>query len=244
MANRLQRALHCAGQEVLVPRCIDGYSRFIIAAEQFEHELATAATVAVLERQSRLPKAILSDHGSKFKEKWKDWYRQHGVEALFAHPSYPQGKVERCIQNINREFINQLRKNPQWLNVKISEHSDWFNHSRYHIGINAYLADLYECKVDMTHAKILSSKTVIYNTGTQHMSSSLKETIEKIKALEEEKKKLQAELETLQKQADAKANALEMEVGALRNEVNSLKTLINSPEQVTQEPSNLPRGTA
>ena len=43
--------------------CIDDYSRFIIAAEQFDHELTTAETVAVLERQKRFPKAILSDHG-------------------------------------------------------------------------------------------------------------------------------------------------------------------------------------
>jgi len=42
--------------------CIDDYSRFIIAEEQFDHELTTAETVAVLERQGRLQKAILSDH--------------------------------------------------------------------------------------------------------------------------------------------------------------------------------------
>jgi hypothetical protein len=39
--------------------CIDDYSRFIIAAEQFDHELTTAQTVAVLEKQTRFPKAIL-----------------------------------------------------------------------------------------------------------------------------------------------------------------------------------------
>src|SRR5208283_3242124 len=53
--------------------CIDDYSRFIVCAEQFDHELTTAETVAALEKQKRLPKAILSDHGSQFKEQWKDW---------------------------------------------------------------------------------------------------------------------------------------------------------------------------
>ncbi|MGQ9680754.1 MAG: integrase catalytic domain-containing protein [Candidatus Bathyarchaeia archaeon] len=53
--------------------CIDDYSRFIIVAEQFDHELTTAETVAVLEKQKRFPKAILSDHGSQFKEQWKNW---------------------------------------------------------------------------------------------------------------------------------------------------------------------------
>jgi transposase InsO family protein len=129
--------------------CIDDYSRFIVCAEQFDHELTTAETVAVLEKQKRLPKAILSDHGSQFKEQWKDWCREHVIEAQFAHPSYPQdkGKVERCIQNLNREFINPLRKFPGWLKGQICEYRDWFNHSRFHRGVKAFPADLYECNV-------------------------------------------------------------------------------------------------
>jgi IS30 family transposase len=129
--------------------CIDDYSRFIISAEQFDHKLTTAETVAVLDRQQRLPKAILSDHGSQFKEQWKDWCSQHRIEAHFAHPSYPQdkGKVERCIQNLNREFINPLRKFPGWVKGKLGDYKDWFNHSRFHRGVNAFPADLYECNV-------------------------------------------------------------------------------------------------
>ena len=129
--------------------CIDDYSRFIIAAEQFDHELTTAETVAVLEKQHRLPKAILSDHGQQFKEQWKSWCSDHGIQAHYAHPSYPQdkGKVERCIQNLNREFVNHLRKFPEWLKGKVSEYKDWFNHSRFHRGIKSFPAALYECNV-------------------------------------------------------------------------------------------------
>jgi hypothetical protein len=65
--------------------CIDDYSRFIVAAEQFDRELSTAETVAVLEKVGRLPKAILSDHGQQFKEQWKDWCSAHGIDAQFAH---------------------------------------------------------------------------------------------------------------------------------------------------------------
>jgi IS30 family transposase len=128
--------------------CIDDYSRFIIAAEQVDHELTTAETGTVLEGVGRFPKAILSDHGSQFKEQWKDWCSAHGIEAHFAHPSYPQdkGKVERCIQNLNREFINHLRKFPQWLG-RISDYKQWFNNSRFHRGVKAYPADLYKCNV-------------------------------------------------------------------------------------------------
>jgi len=91
--------------------CIDDYSRFLVLAEQFGHEPRTGEVTALLERQMRHPKAILSDHGSQFRETWRRWCRENGVEAHYAHPSYPQdkGKVERCIQNLNREFVNHLR---------------------------------------------------------------------------------------------------------------------------------------
>jgi uncharacterized protein (UPF0335 family) len=65
------------------------------------------------------------------------------------------------------------------------------------------------------------------------MSSSLKNTIEKIKTLEAEKKNLLAEIEGLKKIADAKAVSLESEVVALRDEVKSLKTLVG-PESSNQ----------
>jgi IS30 family transposase len=129
--------------------CIDDFSRFIVAAEQFDHELTTAETVAVLERVGRFPNAILSDHGSQFKEQWRDWCSAHGIEVRFAHPSYPQdkGKVERGIQNLNKEFIDHLRNFPEWLKGKLGEYRDWFNCKRFHRGINGYPADLYKCNV-------------------------------------------------------------------------------------------------
>ena len=66
------------------------------------------------------------------------------------------------------------------------------------------------------------------------MSSSLKNTIEKIKTLEAEKKNLLVEIEGLKKMADAKAMALESEVGALRDEVKSLKVIVNGSEPNAQ----------
>jgi uncharacterized coiled-coil DUF342 family protein len=70
------------------------------------------------------------------------------------------------------------------------------------------------------------------------MSSSLKNTVEKIKSLEAEKKNLLAEIEGLKKMADAKAITLESEVGALRDEVKSLKTLVGA-EPITQNKMQL-----
>ena len=128
--------------------CIDDFSRFVVCAEQFDHQLTTAETVAALERVGRFPKAILCDHGPQFRDQWKQWCSSHRIEAHFAHPSYPQdkGKVERCIQNFNREFINHLRKFPQWLG-KIGDYQRWFNNSRFHRGIKARPSDLYKCNV-------------------------------------------------------------------------------------------------
>lgn len=104
---------------------------------------------ALLEKQKRLPMAILSDHGQQFREKWKRRCRQHGIEPQFAHLSYPQdkGKVESCIQNVNREFANHLTKFPGWLKGKLQEHKKWFNYSRFHRGINTLPAESYECNV-------------------------------------------------------------------------------------------------
>jgi hypothetical protein len=45
-----------------------------------------------------------------------------------------------------REFINPL-KFPEWLKEKIDEYTNWFNHSRFHRGVKAFPADLYECNV-------------------------------------------------------------------------------------------------
>ena len=138
-----------AGKKYWFLVCIDDFSRFIVCAEQFDHDLTTAETVAVLERVGRFPKAILCDHGPQFKEQWRDWCSVHGVEAHFAHPSYPQdkGKVERCIQNLNREFVDHLRRFPVWLNGKLGEYRQWFNNLRFHRGVKAFPAELYKCNV-------------------------------------------------------------------------------------------------
>ena len=129
--------------------CIDDYSRFIVLAEQFDHDPTTKDVTDLLERQKRRPKQILSDHGKQFREDWKSWCTEHSVEPLYAHPSYPQdkGKVERCIQNLNREFVNHLRKFPEWLKGNLRKYREWFNHQRFHRGVKAFPADLYECNV-------------------------------------------------------------------------------------------------
>ncbi len=116
--------------------CVDDCSRYLLLAEQFNHEPTTDDVTRCLEKLGRKPNNILSDNGSQFREKWKRWCRENGIEALFAHPYYPQdkGKVERAIRNLNQEFVYRLRKFPGWLKGKIEEFRTWYNNSRFHRG--------------------------------------------------------------------------------------------------------------
>jgi transposase InsO family protein len=129
--------------------CIDDYSRYLLTAEQFGHCPSTAEITGAIERLGIKPKAILSDNGAQFRDMWESWCREHGIKPLFAHPYYPQdkGKVERTIRNLNQEFVHHLRRFPDWLDGKVDEYREWFNHSRFHRGINGFPAELYKCQV-------------------------------------------------------------------------------------------------
>ena len=126
--------------------CIDDYSRCIICAEQFNHapNIPEIATVLLPFIQKFHPKSILTDN-NPFKESWAEWLTKQGVNALFAHPYYPQdkGKVERCIRNLTEEFVNLLLKFPHWLVGKLQEWVQWYNNKRYHRGIKGYPAQLF-----------------------------------------------------------------------------------------------------
>ncbi len=80
------------GQKYWFLVCIDNYSRYLILAEQFDHKPTTREVTMLIENQDRKPKSILSDNGSQFKEQWKGWCREQGIQPLFAHPYYPQDK--------------------------------------------------------------------------------------------------------------------------------------------------------
>jgi len=126
--------------------CIDDYSRYLLIAEQFDHEPTTVEITNELNKLKTRPESILSDNGNQFKKKWKRWCKDNRIKPLFAHPYYPQdkGKVERCIQNLNKEFIYHLRKFSEWLKGKIHEYREWYNHSRFHGGINGFPANVYK----------------------------------------------------------------------------------------------------
>jgi hypothetical protein len=83
------------------------------------------------------PKKILTENGKQFKESWEKFLKRQGIEPLFAHPYYPQdkGKVERTIRNVAEEFVNLLKKFPQWLGGQIKKYKIWYNEERLHRGI-------------------------------------------------------------------------------------------------------------
>jgi transposase InsO family protein len=125
--------------------CIDDYSRYLLLCEQFDHEPTTNEITVLLEELPRKPKNILTDNGSQFKKKWERWYKNRRIRPLFAHPNYPQdkGKVERAIRNIVEEFLNLLRKFPDWLNGKIRKYKEWYNSERFYRGISCKHIQLY-----------------------------------------------------------------------------------------------------
>ncbi|MEM3519856.1 MAG: DDE-type integrase/transposase/recombinase [Candidatus Hadarchaeales archaeon] len=132
------------GQRYWFPICVDDYSRYLLLFECLDHEPTTDELTELLDRCSRKPKNILTDRGGQFQETWKRWCRERKIEPLYAHPYYPQdkGKVERTIRNIAEEFINLLRKFPEWFSCR-EEYRQWYNRHRFHCGINARPAELY-----------------------------------------------------------------------------------------------------
>jgi transposase InsO family protein len=128
--------------------CVDDYSRYLLIFERFDHELATNDITGCLDELSRKPEGILTDHGSQFQEKWKGWCVDNGVNPLFAHPRYPQdkGKVKRTKRNLTEEFVDLLKKFPEWLD-KLRDYRRWYNRCRFHRGINTWPAKLYPASI-------------------------------------------------------------------------------------------------
>ena len=124
--------------------CVDDHSRYLLLCEQFDHEPSTDELIGLLDELRRKPEKILTDHGGQFKETWKQQCGERGIEPLYAHPYYPQdkGKVERTIRNVAEEFVNLLRKFPEWLD-RLREYRRWYNRQRFHRGINTQPAKLY-----------------------------------------------------------------------------------------------------
>ena len=137
------------GQNYWFVVVIDDYSRYLLLAEQLDHCPSTGEITGMLEGLGRKPEGILSDNGGQFQARWRAWCREQKIEAHFAHPYYPQdkGKVERCIRNLNQEFVYHLRRFTGWLDGMIGQYREWYNHSRFHRGIEGFPAELYECSV-------------------------------------------------------------------------------------------------
>ena len=129
--------------ELLV--CIDDYSRFILLLHVFDHSPnileISEAIKSIVDKYH--PEKILTDN-NPFQKSWKEWCTSMNVEAVFAHPYYPQdkGKVERTIRNITEEFLDLLVHFSMFFE-RIQEYKDWFNDKRYHRGVKDYPTKLF-----------------------------------------------------------------------------------------------------
>lgn len=132
------------GKKYYLSVCIDDYSRYILALTLFDHCPTTNELTSALQKLGIKPMKILCDNGGQFREQWRLWCKEQNIEAVFAHPYYPQdkGKVERTIRNVTEEFIDLLAKFPQFLG-RMEEYRGGFNEKRYHRGIKDYPARLF-----------------------------------------------------------------------------------------------------
>jgi|SRR3989344_533559 len=127
--------------------CIDDYSRYLLCLQLFDHAPSITEicqTIANLVNKYR-PKKILTDN-NPFKDSWKEWCKNNNIEAIFAHPYYPQdkGKIERANRNIAEELINIITIFHKLLNgQEILSWIKWFNEKRFHRGVKAYPAEIY-----------------------------------------------------------------------------------------------------
>jgi len=127
--------------------CIDDYSRFLLLIHQFDHapniEEISDAMKEIVEKYH--PEKILTDN-NPFGNSWKEKCMGINVEAIFAHPYYPQdkGKVERAIRNITEELINLIIIFHKLFNKhEVLKWINWFNEKRFHRGIKGFPANLY-----------------------------------------------------------------------------------------------------
>jgi len=127
--------------------CIDDYSRNLLCLKLLDHspnipEICQAISFLI---EKYHPEKILTDN-NPFKENWKNWCSEKKIEAVFAHPYYPQdkGKVERTNRNIAEEVINIIQIFHKLLSgQEIESWINWFNRERFHHGIKDFPANLY-----------------------------------------------------------------------------------------------------
>lgn len=140
------------GERVFILVALDDYSRFDVVLHVFHGDPKTADVFAVLLEAFRLcgkPERVLTDNGGQFKLAWEGLLLEQGVEAIFAHPYYPQdkGKVEREIRNVAEELLKVAKVLAAPLEPLVQEYWKWRNFQRFHMGINGIPADRYVANV-------------------------------------------------------------------------------------------------
>jgi len=119
---------------------VDDHSSSLIAVNPIAKptvENMTDGLESLLLHRKIKPKTFLADNGPQFKEQFKEWCGGNDIELENAPPHCPEakGKVERGIRNLKEEFLrlNQYLENPE---EDLKEYIRWYNHDRFHMGIN------------------------------------------------------------------------------------------------------------
>jgi transposase InsO family protein len=125
---------------------VDDHSRYLVACA-FLDGLKTADVLAVLRGavdRHGPPAKVLVDNGTQFKRTFEAACGELGIEVEHTPPHYPQskGKVERTIRTFNEEYL-RLQEAFESVEALLPEFVDWYNHKRYHMGIDGVPGERY-----------------------------------------------------------------------------------------------------
>jgi transposase InsO family protein len=135
------------GKRLYALLIIDDHSRFIVLCRMLS-SIKKEDVIAALkfsEKKFGKPKRLLCDNGPQFvSNDLKGWCKTNEVVYDPCPPYYPEakGKVERTIRNFKEEFL-VLDKVFESASELLPEYIDWFNNTRWSLGIEGTPASFY-----------------------------------------------------------------------------------------------------
>lgn len=137
-----------AGEAAVTPReylfvAVDDYSRFLFA-DILPDQTSYSAAIVLDEVIIMMPFAVqrsYSDNGKEFKGAFRELCDTYGIKQSFTRPYRPQtnGKAERVIQTIKREFLRTHRfTSREERRRQLYAYVRWYNHVRLHQSLNEH----------------------------------------------------------------------------------------------------------
>lgn len=121
---------------------IDIYSRYkeAVILNQLDQDGSIVALLEILPRLPFKPLFIQTDNGLEFQKRFRAFCTSRGLTSHFIHKSTPNENavIERSFRTDEEEFYFRLPRNPRDyddLRAQYAEYLRYYNHERYHLGI-------------------------------------------------------------------------------------------------------------